>query len=147
MEVEKNILEVINNILINLQKKPYYFTSIKELNLEFKEIDELWDYFKTTSLDYQSKYKINENIQINDNLKEIFDKKNIFKTIFSLHTLTDKPHIVTFNIKNDENVLILYKTNNDKLPSKFISLTMPNPIENIDFEDDKNLIISCFFED
>jgi hypothetical protein len=145
MNIEKNIFKIVNNVINIIQKESYYSTEIKNNSLEYKDIDELWDYFKTVSPDYQKKYKINEDIIISDNLKDIYNTNNIFKTIFTLHILTDKPHLVTFNLTNNENIFILYKNNSTDLPSKFISLTMPDPIES--FEDNKNLKISCYFED
>lgn len=148
MNIEKNIYKIVNTVVNTLHKEPYYNTQINDNNLEYKDIDQIWDYFKTISSDYQEKYKLQEDILISDELKNIYNNNNIFKTIFTLHILNDKPHIVTFNLKNNENIFILYKNNSDDLPSKFISLTMPNPLD-IDFEDDKNdyLKISCYFED
>lgn len=148
MNIEKNIYKIVNTVVNTLHKEPYYNTQINDNNLEYKDIDQIWDYFKTISSDYQEKYKLQEDILISDELKNIYNNNNIFKTIFTLHILNDKPHIVTFNLKNNENIFILYKNNSDDLPSKFISLTMPNPLD-IEFEDDKNdyLKISCYFED
>ena len=148
MNIEKNIYKIVNTVVNTLHKEPYYNTEINDNNLEYKDIDQIWDYFKTISNDYQEKYKLQEDILISDELKNIYNDNNIFKTIFTLHILNDKPHIVTFNLKNNENIFILYKNNSDDLPSKFISLTMPNPLD-VEFEDDKNdyLKISCYFED
>ena len=146
MNIEKNIYKIVNNVLTIIQKEPYYSTEINDNNLEYKNIDLIWDYFKTLSNEYQEKHKLQEEVLISDNLKEIYHKNNIFKTIFTLHILTDNPHIVTFNLNNNKNIFILYKNNTDDLPSKFISLTMPNP-NDIDFENNSNLKISCYFED
>lgn len=148
MSIEKNIYKIVNTVVNTLHKEHYYNTEINDNNLEYKDIDQIWDYFKTISNDYQEKYKLQEDILISDELKNIYNDNNIFKTIFTLHILNDKPHIVTFNLKNNENIFILYKNNSDDLPSKFISLTMPNPLD-VEFEDDKNdyLKISCYFED
>ena len=148
MNIEKNIYKIVNTVVNTLHKEPYYNTEINDNNLEYKDIDQIWDYFKTISNDYQEKYKLQEDILISDELKNFYNDNNIFKTIFTLHILNDKPHIVTFNLKNNENIFILYKNNSDDLPSKFISLTMPNPLD-VEFEDDKNdyLKISCYFED
>jgi hypothetical protein len=146
MSMEKNIFKIVNNVINIIQKDPYYFTEINDYNLEYKDIDQLWDYFKSTSDDYHDKFKSQEEIIISDELKEIFQKNNIFKTIFSLHILNDKPHIVTFYLNNNENIFILYKNNFSELPSKFVSLTMPNPIEE-DIKNQNNLKICCYFED
>ena len=148
MNIEKNIYKIVNTVVNTLHKEPYYNTEINDNNLEYKDIDQIWYYFKTISNDYQEKYKLQEDILISDELKNIYNDNNIFKTIFTLHILNDKPHIVTFNLKNNENIFILYKNNSDDLPSKFITLTMPNPLD-VEFEDDKNdyLKISCYFED
>jgi len=148
MNIEKNIYKIVNTVVETLHKKPYYNTVINNINLEYKDIDQIWDYFKIISNEYKEKYKLQEEVVISEDLKNIYNNNNIFKTIFTLHILNDKPHVVTFNINNNENIFILYKNNSDDLPSKFISLTMPSPL---DIENENNnldyLKISCYFED
>lgn len=146
MNIEKNIYKIVNNVINTLQKEAYYTTEINNNNLEFKDIDQIWDYFKTISNEYKEKYKLHDEISISEELINIYKTNNIFKTIFTLHILNDKPHIVTFNLGNNENVFILYKNNSEDLPSKFISLTMPDPLDNENLNKDI-LKISCYFED
>mgnify|MGYP001379521551 CR=1 FL=1 len=146
MNIEKNIYKIVNTVVNTLHKEPYYTTELNNNNLEYKDIDQIWDYFKTISNEYNEKYKLQEDVIISDGLKNIYNNHNIFKTIFTLHILNDKPHVVTFNLSNNENIFILYKNNLDDLPSKFISLTMPNPLD-IENEDQDILKISCYFED
>ena len=146
MNIEKNIYKIVNNVINSLHKDPYYTTEICNSNLEYKDVDQIWDYFKTISNDYKEKYKIHEDILISEDLINIFKSNTIFKTIFTLHILNDKSHLVAFNLGGNDNIFILYKNNSDDLPSKFISLTMPDPLEN-DNLDNNILKISCYFED
>ena len=78
-------------------------------------------------------------------LQKILDENSIFVSVFSLHILTEKPHIITFNYSDNDNIFILYKNekNELELPSNFISLTLPNPISNESSENSLN--ISCYF--
>jgi hypothetical protein len=146
MNIEKNIYNIVNTVISTIHKEPYYTTEISNFNLEFKDIDKIWDYFKTISNEYKEKYKLHEDIVISDELIDIYKNNNIFKTIFTLHILNENPHVVTFNLGNNENIFILYKNNSEDLPSKFISLTMPDPLENDNLEKEF-LKISCYFED
>lgn len=146
MNIEKNIYKIVNNVIRSLHKEPYYTTEISNNNLEYKDIDQIWDYFKTISNEYKEKYKIHEDIVIPEELINIFKINTIFKTIFTLHILNDKSHLVAFNLGSNENIFVLYKNNLEDLPSKFISLTMPDPLENENL--DVNILrISCYFED
>ena len=152
MDIEKNIIEIVNNVLQIIQETPYYSKSIDIKNIDLKDIDMLWDHFRFTNNIYK-KYYPNHKLEIdldnkkNDNLNNIIENNKLLKTIFSLHVLTDKSHIITFSYSDNENLFILYKNDNDKsnLPSNFISLTMPNP-ENSGLSENI-LKISCYFED
>ena len=152
MDIEKNIIEIVNNVLQVIQNKSYYSKSIDLENIDLKDIDLLWDYFRLTSNIYK-KNNPNHKLEMeldNDTktkLNNIIEHNIIFKTIFSLHILTDKSHIITFSYSDNDNLFILYKNDSYKsnLPSNFISLTMPNP-ENIILSENI-LNISCYFED
>ena len=84
MSMEKNIFKIVNNVINIIQKDPYYFTEINDYNLEYKDIDQLWDYFKSTSDDYHDKFKSQEEIIISDELKEGFKNGKRYNKIRGL---------------------------------------------------------------
>jgi hypothetical protein len=152
MDMEKNIIEIVNNVLHIIQKKEYYKKSFGVYDIDFKDLDNLWDFYRTTNKKYKKKYK-EYNLDIeqsenNEKLSDILNNYPIFNTVFSLHTISEKSHIITFSISENDNIFILYKNtkNINDLPSNFICLTMPNPINNLDTPNNI-LNISCYFED
>ena len=97
----KNIIEIVNNVLQVIQNNPYYSKSINLDDIDLKDIDMLWDYFRLTSNIYKKKnpnHKLDIELdkETKFKLNNIIENNIIFKTIFSLHILTDKPHIITF---------------------------------------------------
>ena len=135
--MEKNIIEIVNNVLNIIQKKEYYKNTFEIYDFDFKDLDNLWDFYRATNNKYKKKYNEYDldmkQLENNKNLSSILNNYPIFDTVFSLHTITEKSHIITFSISGNDNIFILYKNtkNINELPSNFISLTMPNPASSL----------------
>ena len=82
MNIEKNIYNIVNTVINTIHKDPYYTTEISNFNLDFKDIDKIWDYFKTISNDYKEKYKLHDDIVISDELIEIYKNNNILNDFY-----------------------------------------------------------------
>ena len=88
MDMEKNIIEIVNNVLNIIQKKEYYKNTFEIYDFDFKDLDNLWDFYRATNNKYKKKYNEYDldmkQLENNKNLSSILNNYPIFSMIISI---------------------------------------------------------------
>ena len=155
IKIVPNVQYLLNRVNLMMKHDSCLILNlILDIKPNYENVVNMWNYFKSISETYHSKYSkvdINGSEDIISEYKRYFNRYPIIKDVFESHTKINSDHLILFYIKDCDFVFILFKNTRSKLVFNQIKLDASmfddNSMKKIGGNLDNNQIRMIFFSE